>query len=53
MYGQILSATAPAAAAGAVAALPATGGNELISVAVALAAGMLTWGVLYAKRATK
>jgi hypothetical protein len=53
MYGQILSATAPAAAAGAVAALPVTGSNELVSIALAVAAGMLTWGALYMKRASK
>ncbi len=29
--------------------LPNTGGNEIITIALALGAGLLTWGVMYAR----
>jgi tellurite resistance protein TehA-like permease len=33
----------------AVATLPNTGGNILVSAALSVGAGMLTWGIVYAR----
>lgn len=46
--GQVLGATTSSVVAGAV-VLPNTGGNVIVTVAVAIAAGLLTWGALYAR----
>lgn len=45
--GQVLGATTSAAVTGAV-VLPNTGGNTIVTLAIAIAAGLLTWGALYA-----
>jgi len=45
--GQVLGATTSSVVASAV-VLPNTGGNAIITVAVAVAAGLLTWGAMYA-----
>jgi LPXTG-motif cell wall-anchored protein len=45
--GKVLGATTSSAVTGAV-VLPNTGGNAMVTLAIAIAAGMLTWGVLYA-----
>lgn len=45
--GQVLGATTSSVIAGAV-VLPNTGGNAIVSIAIAVAAGLLTWGGLYA-----
>lgn len=45
---KVAVAAAPATIA-AVTTLPSTGGNLVVTAAVAVAAGMLTWGVLYAR----
>ncbi|CAN5429536.1 hypothetical protein BH10PAT3_BH10PAT3_4710 [soil metagenome] len=45
--GQVLGATASTAVVGAV-VLPNTGGNAVITMAVAVVAGLLTWGAIYA-----
>ncbi len=44
---KVLGATTSSVAAGAV-VLPNTGGNVMVSLAIAIAAGLLTWGALYA-----
>lgn len=45
--GQVLGATTSTVATGAL-ILPNTGSNSMITLAIALVAGLLTWGVLYA-----
>ena len=45
--GHVLGATASTIVVGA-AVLPNTGSNAVITLAIAVAAGLLTWGVLYA-----
>ena len=45
--GQVLGATTSSAVVGA-AVLPNTGGNVMITLAIAIVAGLLTWGALYA-----
>ncbi|MDB5163480.1 MAG: hypothetical protein JWS12_97 [Candidatus Saccharibacteria bacterium] len=45
--GQVLGATTSSVVAGAV-VLPNTGGNTIVTVAIAVVAGLLTWGALYA-----
>lgn len=52
MYGvgQVLPATGPVVAAGAVALMPGTANSVWIMIAAATATGMLTWGVLYRKK---
>lgn len=50
MYAKPVVATAVPAVA-AVATLPNTGGNLVVSTALAVGVGMLTWGVLYARSA--
>ena len=49
MYNDVLSGTAPVVATVTVAALPNTGGDTLVQLALAAAAGLVTWGVLYVK----
>lgn len=44
--GQVLGATTSSVVVGA-AVLPNTGGNAIVTLAFAIAAGLLTWGVLY------
>lgn len=44
---KVLGATSSSAVVGAV-VLPNTGGNVIIATAVAVAAGLITWGALYA-----
>lgn len=51
MYNsEVLAACAPVAAACAVTQLPNTGSNIWITVAVAVAAGLLTWAILNSKK---
>lgn len=50
MYNDVLPVVAPAVAAGAVTQLPNTGSNIWVTVAVAVAAGLLAWAVLNAKK---
>lgn len=45
--GRVLGATTSTVVTGA-AVLPDTGGNAIVTLAIAVAAGLLTWGVLYA-----
>lgn len=45
--GRVLGATTSSVAAGAV-VLPNTGGNAIVTLAIAVAAGLMTWGALYA-----
>ena len=49
MYGEIQgSAVVPVATTvGAVALLPTTGADSVVTIAGALAAGLLTWGAVY------
>ncbi|HEY5550000.1 MAG TPA: hypothetical protein VIK37_02265 [Candidatus Saccharimonadales bacterium] len=44
---QVLGATTSSVVAGA-AILPNTGSNLVVTLAISLAAGLLTWGALYA-----
>ena len=45
--GQVLGATTSSAATAAV-VLPNTGGNVFVTLAIAMLAGLLVWGSLYA-----
>lgn len=45
--GTVLGATTSTAVTAAV-VLPNTGGNLMVTLAIAIAAGLLTWGGLYA-----
>ena len=48
MYGEgNVAPIAPVVAGVAVTALPNTGANDLVQIAVAVGAAMVTWGVLY------
>jgi len=44
--GQVLGATTSSVVAGAI-VLPNTGGNAIVTLAIAIVAGLLTWGALY------
>ena len=44
--GRVLGATTSSVIVSAV-VLPNTGGNTVITLAIALAAGLVTWGMLY------
>lgn len=48
MYGG-LGAGAATVATGAVLVLPNTGGNIIVNIALSVGAGLVTWGVLYAR----
>lgn len=53
MYGEgpaVLGSTTVAATTYAVTTLPNTGNSVLIQIAIAVAAGMLVWGVVYSRR---
>lgn len=53
MYGGLGAGAAATATTGAVLTLPNTGGSSIIvNIAISVAVGMLTWGVVYA-RATR
>jgi len=45
--GKVLGATTSSVVAGAT-VLPNTGGNIMVTLAIAIAAGLLMWGALYA-----
>jgi len=45
--GRVLGATTSTVAVGA-AVLPNTGGNVIVTLAIAIAAGLVTWGFAYA-----
>jgi hypothetical protein len=45
--GKVLGATTSGAVTGA-AVLPNTGGNAIVTIALAIAAGLLVWGAMYA-----
>lgn len=49
MYGEVQgsSIVPPAVATGTVAVLPATGADVITSLAVAVGAGLVTWGAVY------
>jgi LPXTG-motif cell wall-anchored protein len=47
--GQVLGAATSTVVTGAVATLPNTGSNAYLTLALSVAAGLLTWGVLYAR----
>lgn len=49
MYTPKVVLPAVATTGTAVATLPNTGGNILISAALAVGAGLLTWGVIYSR----
>lgn len=54
MYGgndPIVAPIAAAAVTTGVLALPSTGGNFVVSLAVAVATGLAAWGVLYSRSA--
>lgn len=56
MYGEanpVLGVAAVAAGTTAVTTLPNTGSEMLVTVAVAAAAGVFTWGVLYVRQARR
>lgn len=49
MYtGPIAAVPVTAGTIAAVTTLPSTGGNLLVTAAVSVAAGLVTWGVMYA-----
>lgn len=53
MYGKggiLGAATTTTAVAGAV-ALPDTGGNIVVTLAISIASGLIVWGVMYARSA--
>jgi len=52
MYGRSAGAVLGTSATVGAVTLPNTGGNVIVSLAIAVAAGMIVWGVLYA-RATR
>jgi len=45
--GKVLGATTSSVVTGAV-VLPNTGGSVMVSLAIAIAAGLVAWGALYA-----
>jgi hypothetical protein len=53
MYGKgtVLGAAATTTATVGAVTLPNTGGNLVVTLAISVAAGMLAWGVLYARSA--
>ena len=51
MYGQGAGPVVATATTVGVLTLPNTGGNVVISLAVAVASGLVVWGVLYARSA--
>ena len=56
MYGEVNPATVyvpVVATAGTAAMLPQTGANAMVSVAVALLAGLVAWGVVYYYRTVR
>jgi hypothetical protein len=48
MYGRGSAVAPVAVATGAAVTLPNTGGNLVVNLAISAAAGLVTWGVLYA-----
>lgn len=46
MYGRIAGACVGTVCTAGALTLPATGGNMIVNVAISVAAGMVTWGVL-------
>ena len=53
MYGKILGGAGAVGATTAVAVLPNTGGKLVVSLAIAVVAGLVAWGVLYARSSSK
>jgi hypothetical protein len=49
MYGKVLGVATATTATTAAVTLPNTGGNVVVSIAVSVAAGLVAWGVLYAR----
>lgn len=49
MYGRVLGACAGTVCTVAAVTLPNTGGNLVVTAAISIAAGMVVWGVLYAR----
>jgi hypothetical protein len=49
MYGRVLGAATTTVATAGVLTLPNTGGNAIVNVAISVAAGLATWGVITAK----
>jgi len=52
MYGKVLGVTAATTATTTAAVLPNTGGNVVVTLAISVAAGLVAWGVLYARSST-
>lgn len=56
MYGEgnaVLGTTAVAATTYGVTTLPNTGSDMLVQIAIAVAAGVFAWGVLYVRQARR
>lgn len=51
MYGGIGAGAAATATTGAVLALPNTGSNMIVNIAISVAVGILTWGIIYSRAA--
>lgn len=52
MYGGLGAGAATTVTTGAVLTLPNTGGsNIIVNIAISVAVGMLTWGVVYTRAA--
>jgi LPXTG-motif cell wall-anchored protein len=49
MYGSVLGAATTTAATATVLSLPNTGGNFVVNLAISVGAGLVAWGVLYAR----
>lgn len=49
MYGRVLGAGAAAASTGVVLALPNTGNNLFLDVAISLGVGLAVWGLTYSR----
>ena len=49
MYGNILGATTATVTTVAALTLPNTGSNAVVTIAISVAAGLLTWGVMHAR----
>jgi len=49
MYARVLGSATTTVATAGVLALPNTGGNAIVNVAISVAAGLATWGLLTAR----
>lgn len=53
MYGKVLGVATTTTATTAAVVLPNTGGNVVVSLALAVGAGLVVWGVLYSRSTKK